>query len=414
MVMALVAATAALLPAPAGAVSRALPSISVPTLPTVGELCRPRPGMPVQGVSFCNMRVAGRPDAVPPFSATPVGYSPADVQSMYHIPRTTHHQRVAIVGAGTFSNVDADLAVYRKTFKLPACRTSNGCFRIYKVAAPDAQSRALDVATAGLRTDNTLETALDLDAVSAMCPECPIDLINADGNATTSQQAAIAYATHTLHDIVVSFSYSSGEGSAANRKSDDQVIAYDAPLHTVLFNSSGDSGGGGEATAPGANPRVVSVGGTSVTRNSRKQWQTIAWSGTTTGCSQEYPRPSWQSTSHTGCRGRAETDVSALADPNTGIATYVTLHGAGGWLEAGGTSLATPLVAAMTARLGRGRAVTPQTFYRRKWALLDVIRGSSAGSGGSCGGDAMQVCTARKGWDGPTGNGTPRNRRVFG
>jgi hypothetical protein len=416
---------AAPLPALASAAGGSSQRAALPALPaglhwpTVSQLCRPRAGLPTAGVEFCDLRVNGPATAAPPVSNSPdgEGYVPADIQSIYRIAKTKHADRVAVITANQVGDVESELATYRSTFKLPPCTTTNGCFHSYDVSDPSAEGTAADVALLALRADNTLETALDVEAVSAMCPECKIDLVNAMGNESTSTQAAEYYATHTLHDKILTFSYSGGEGSSTDAKATAAQDERDLPPGTVLFNSSGDTNGGGEATAPGSDPMIVSVGGTSVVKKGQT-WVTSAWNGTmgtgtTTGCSKEFAKPAYQKGSDSGCTGRAETDVSALADSATGFATYVGSEGVGGWLEVGGTSLATPLVAAMTARLGLGAKVTPATFYTNRKYLLDVTTGNSLDSNGTCGGDANQVCVARKGWDGPTGNGTPRGRRAF-
>lgn len=403
MLLALTVAGAPLV-APA---AHAGPARTLSWLPRIGQLCQPRPAL-----MTCNVRVAGRPSDPVPALTSPAGYFPADLQRIYRIPRTAAGERIAVISAGTLADVEQDLAVFRSTFRLPACTTASHCLRIFAVPAPDVLSKALDVAGSPLLADDTLETALDIDAVSGMCPECPIDLVNADGNINTSMNAAVEFATRTLHDRVISNSYYGGEAGASNMSSDDADLARQLPPGTVMYAASGDGNGGGTPTAPGDSPRVISVGGTSVVRSGQR-WLTTAWVDTTTGCSKEYPAPSWQRQSDTGCAGRAQTDVSALADPDTGIPTYVSVGGVGGWVEAGGTSLATPLLAAMTARLHRGAAITPQTFYRNAHWLLDVTSGSTRDDSGNCSNDAAQECDARHGWDGPTGNGTPIGPGVF-
>jgi hypothetical protein len=76
--------------------------------------------------------------------------------------------------------------------------------------------------------------------------------------------------------------------------------------------------------------------------------------------------------------------------------------GAPGTIQIGGTSLSTPLVAAMIAMAGRA-AVTDDAarVYATPKALWDVVGGSN----GYCGGDYL--CTAKRGYDGPSGMGTP-------
>ena len=66
----------------------------------------------------------------------------------------------------------------------------------------------------------------------------------------------------------------------------------------------------------------------------------------------------------TGCARRAVADVSAVADPNTGVAVYQT-YGASGWDVYGGTSVSSPIIASVYALAGtpgssdRTRTPTP-------------------------------------------------------
>jgi subtilase family serine protease len=131
------------------------------------------------------------------------------------------------------------------------------------------------------------------------------------------------------------------------------------------------------------------------------------WSGAGSGCSAFITKPSWQTDA--GCARRTVADVSAVADPNTGVAVYDTyrLH-PGGWLVFGGTSVASPIIASVYALAGNGASLTYGSFpYSRKSSLFDV----ASGSNGSCSGSYL--CTGVIGFDGPTGNGTPNGTRAF-
>ena len=62
-------------------------------------------------------------------------------------------------------------------------------------------------------------------------------------------------------------------------------------------------------------------------------------------------KPAWQH--DTGCARRTVADVSAVADPNTGVAVYdSTSSGGSGWMVFGGTSAASPIIAAIYALAG--------------------------------------------------------------
>jgi MYXO-CTERM domain-containing protein len=94
-------------------------------------------------------------------------------------------------------------------------------------------------------------------------------------------------------------------------------------------------------------------------------------------------------------------DVAAVAD---NVATY-----GGGWQPVGGTSCASPLVAAIMTRLGLADRAN-DFFYAHGTAFYDVTSGNND-PGGTCS-DVM--CNAGTGWDGPTGWGTPNGVELLG
>jgi subtilase family serine protease len=152
---------------------------------------------------------------------------------------------------------------------------------------------------------------------------------------------------------------------------------------------------------------VVAVGGTSLSRASNTRgWSESAWSGAGSGCSTRNANPGWQT--GTSCGNKANADVSAVADPNTGVSVYDTyrLH-PGGWLVFGGTSVSAPIIAAVYALAGNTASITANAYpYSHTSSLFDV----TSGSNGNCG---TFLCTARAGWDGPTGLGTPNGTGAF-
>jgi subtilase family serine protease len=200
---------------------------------------------------------------------------------------------------------------------------------------------------------------------------------------------------------VISNSYG---GSEYSGEVNDQSH-YNHPGIAITV-SSGDGGYGVEF--PAASQYVTAVGGTTLTRNtSTRGFTETVWSGAGSGCSAYITKPSWQT--DTGCARRTVADVSAVADPNTGVAVYDTyrLH-PGGWLVFGGTSVSAPIIASVYALAGNASAVTYGSFsYSHTTSLFDVISGSN----GSCGGSYL--CTAKTGYDGPTGNGTPNGTGAF-
>src|SRR6202042_378362 len=94
--------------------------------------------------------------------------------------------------------------------------------------------------------------------------------------------------------------------------------------------------------------------------------------------------------------------------PNTGVAVYDT-YSEGGWLEVGGTSASSPIIASTYALAGAPAAGTyPASYiYAHTSSLFDV----TSGANGSC--SPAYLCTAGPGYDGPTGWGTPNGTAAF-
>jgi len=264
---------------------------------------------------------------------------------------------------------------------LPACTTTNGCFTKVQF---------------GKRTNTgwAEEESLDVDMASAICPNCHILLVEAASNSTANLTTAEQYATAHAH--FVSNSWSGSEGSTS----------FDSSYNVAgvaITAATGDSGFNATAQWPAILPSVTGVGGTSLTSVSPRVES--AWSGAGSGCSKIYATPSFQSGINTGCSKRAQADVSADADPNTGVAVYDTFH-VGGWLVFGGTSVATPIIASVFALVNNTSSNSNSYVYSHKSSLNDI----TSGSNGSCG---APLCTSGTGWDGPTGLGTPNGTGAF-
>ncbi len=326
---------------------------------------------------------------------TPNGFGPADLQSAYALPSATASsgQTVAIVDAFDDPNAEADLAVYRAQYGLPDCTTANGCFRKLN---QNGQPGPLPVPNAGWAG----EIALDIQMVSATCPNCHILLVEATTNSGTDLFTAVNTAV-SLGAKFVSNSYGGPED--ATQTSDDETF-FNHP-GVAITASSGDSGYG--VGYPAASKHVTAVGGTALSHASNARgWDETAWDGAGSGCSAFDAKPSFQT--DPDCPRRTVSDVSAVADPQTGVAVYNTYQ-APGWAVYGGTSVSSPIVASVYALAGTPAAASyPNTYpYGSASALHDV----TSGSNGSCGGSYL--CTAKSGYDGPTGLGTPNGVRAF-
>ncbi len=451
------------------------------------------------------------------------GLSPADIASAYGLTGGTAGLTVAVATAYSDPHLEADLAVYRSAFGLPACTSDTGCLRIV------GQTGTSTLPTADVGWGE--ETSLDVDAVSAACPDCRILVVEANNDYLNSLGAAVHTAVRLGADAV-SASWGGTEWSDWSDAATDYFTSPGVPI----VAATGDDGYGA-AVLPAALPNVIAVGGTTLTgtsadsgsaaamrtfavhsgvvtaatttatvigdqqavakartsltaakrhllalkkrahsarvhlqhaktphgkavwrrhvrtldkavtkarvsqraaaarltkaqakllrdeaaaagvtaatatvaQTSRAGWVETAWDGTGSGCSTSIPRPSWQPS--TTCARRGIADIAADADPTSGISTYDTFGTAAdtdtGWLVAGGTSLAAPLVAAMIVRSGHAaRYSNAQPLYANAAAFWDI----TAGSNGSCAG---ALCSAVAGYDGPTGLGSPKSLDSF-
>jgi hypothetical protein len=329
-------------------------------------------------------------DAVP--SATPSGYGPADLQSAYHLPASGGHGKtVAVIDAFDVPNAEADLAQYRSTFGLPPCTTASGCFR--KV------SENGDDNLPSFSKDWVGETTLDIEMVSAACPDCSILLVEASSDSVTDLWTALTTAVK-LGASAATNSYGFSEVPQVSLV--DPYFDFPGVLVTA---SSGDSGYA--VQYPASSNHVLAVGGTTLTpSNSTRGWAETAWSSGGSGCSAFVPKPTWQK--DTGCAGRMEVDVAAVADPDTGVAVYCSDCGAAheGWQVMGGTSVAAPFVAGAFTVLGLS-SVDPSFPSAHAADFFDVVSGSN----GVC--STLSFCNAGPGYDGPTGWGT-LNGRLLG
>jgi len=343
------------------------------------------------GYARCLSKIVVDPNASPN-AGSPSGLNPADLRSAYKLSTTAGSgQTVAIVDAFDDPNAEADLGVYRSQFGIAACTTANGCFR-------KVNQRGVQGNYPRRNTGWAEEISLDLDMVSAICPNCHILLVEADTNSFANLAAAVDKAA-ALGANAISNSYGGAEYST--EVSDQSHFNHPGIAITA---SSGDSGFGPQF--PAASQYVTAVGGTTLTRagNSRG-WSETAWSGAGSGCSAFISKPSWQHDS--GCSRRTIADVSADADPNTGVSVYDTFR-TSGWLVFGGTSVSSPIIASVYALAGNAGSVTYGSFpYSHTSSLFDV----TSGSNGSCGGSYL--CTAVTGYDGPTGLGTPNGSGAF-
>ena len=306
-----------------------LPGDTATGLPGANFACAP---VLAAGTARCTLAINLN---VPPVASVAnasliAGLHPSDLQSAYQLPSQDRGATVAIVDAYDNPAVEADLAVYRAAFGLGPCTHLTGCFT-------KLNQRGVAGAYPAANAAWSEEISLDVEMVSAVCPNCAILLIETDSALVDDLGAGVDTAVR-LGARVVSNSYYATEW--AGERNED--VHYDHP-GTALAVASGDIG---RTSYPAASSGVTAVGGTSLSKSGG--WSERAWQYGGHGCSPYEAKPRWQAIAP--CRSRSAVDISAVADPQTGVAMFEAA--AGGWLVAGGTSVSTPIVAAAFALSG--------------------------------------------------------------
>jgi hypothetical protein len=355
----------------------------------------------------------------PATGAAPAAYGPSDLRSAYNLVSAAASggkgATVAIVGAFDDPSAASDLAAYRSTYKLPACTKASGCF---KEVNENGQSNPLPTGNDNGGAMWAQADAIGVDMVSAVCPNCHILLVEASDVQASDMGAAVDSAVKLgARYVIVGWSLEGMYSAAVDKTLDHPGVA--------IVAAAGDRGYYpfccfGEASYPADSQYVISVGGTTLTRASNARgWSETVWGppssandylATASGCVNAfYGKPSWQTDA--GCAGRTQNDVSAVADPNTGVAFYNTAYGDRGWDWGGGTAVSAAIVASVYALAGTPAAGSyPASYpYLHAADLYPVTSGNDAG--GPC--TPAYLCTAGPGYNGPAGWGTPDGTAAF-
>lgn len=359
-------------------------------------------------------------------------YCPIDLQSAYALPSLTkgRGRLVAIVDAYGYKHAAGDVAYYRKAMGLKPCATTNKCLRIVNQNGNPSplppESPPSD--------DWKGEQSLDLDMVSAICPNCKILLVQTDSDYTSSLYAGVKTAGR-LGAKYIGASWGAPESGGDNPTFHQHDV--------VIVASAGDNGGGGDYGGQRGGPAqpcsftyVVCAGGTRLVpaRNARG-WSESVWNdfsydrcgygsspcgATGSGCSKKIGKPSWQN--DTGCHMRSEADVSATASLRNPVAVYNSEESPGPcpsycWFAFGGTSASAQIISAVYALAGNAATQAgAQNIWRHHTGHInDVAVGNNIapGLGVSCASPVHYICFARAGFDGPTGWGSPKGIGAF-
>ncbi len=344
------------------------------------------------------------------------GYCASDLEEAYNLPSSTKGSgsTVAIVDAYGYKHAASDLAAYRSMMGLYAC---GSCLRIVN---QNGQTSPLP-SEPPPNDDWKVEQSLDLDMVAAICPHCKIILVQTNNDYTNSLYPGEQTAGR-LGAKYISNSWGGSEGGG------DNPIFHQSGV--VITAAAGDEGGGktggGGPSQPCSYTYVVCVGGTHLSRASNQRgWSETVWNdwnlqcvggpcgATGSGCSAVIAKPAWQHDS--GCTKRSEADVSASAANSAPVIIHNSEEGGSGWFLVGGTSESTPIIAAVYALAGNaGSQNGPEGVWKHHSKLNDVKTGNNINPGhGPCASSVVYICTARVGFDGPTGWGSPEGIGAF-
>ena len=394
-----------------------------------GTLLRTHGVRRVCGPCDAEVVTATRGGSAPISSAAPAGYGPSGLAAAYHLPSAaaTSTATIAIIDAGVDPNLASDLAAYRKQYGLPACTVAAGCLTLENYTGGKQPAPQKSGAGAYLEEDVAVETSLDLDMASAACGSCHLLEISVpwqdgedDNDVSTGDFAQAVTTAVAAHATVVSISYGYTADVTNTTGTDLAAFRHKGVAITV---STGDSGfnGGIHQSWPADLPTAIAVGG--VTLPTTAGGKATAWSDGGSGCETAFRAANGQPSAVTAlCGGhRAAADVSAEADPNTGVAVYDTYapytHQPADWTIVGGTSASAPYIGGLFARAGHLASVEgPNTLYAAPAAdFTDVTSGNNEAllTCAAYPDISKKICNAGTGWDGPTGIGIPNGLGAF-
>ncbi|MGH7192978.1 MAG: S53 family peptidase, partial [Candidatus Saccharimonadales bacterium] len=344
------------------------------------------------------------------------GYGPVEFHTGYQLPckpggsvastcsspASFGPQTIAIVDAGGYGgSLSSDLQTYDSYYGLPACTIANGCLRVLN------QSGNTSPLPSQVSTGWSEEIALDVEMAHMVCQTCKITLVEANDDFISSLSAAENTAAG-LSPVAISNSW----GSDTDLSSYDNDFKHNGMAVVAATGDNGTLSGG--QSWPADIPQVVAATGSTLQLNTDNSWASeTVWSGSGGGCSVTYGAPSWQTSradwASGGCGGsRAFGDVSADADPSTGSAIVF----GSSWYLVGGTSLSTPLIASMYALADNVPAGTAAVTLPYQNASASTLRDIT--SGNDCTGSGQPHCTAKAGFDVPSGLGAPKGLGLFG
>jgi Subtilase family len=381
------------------------------------------------------------------------GLRPQEFHSAYQLPTSAPTaQTIAVADAFNNPNAEEDLEAYDKEFGLPECTTADGCFQKvnekgetgnlpYPASKREqSEQESFEMVGRTLGKGNrrcpaveevaawASESSLDIEIAHGICQNCHILLVEAasseyDPNVDEAEDTAARLGATEISD-----SFGQPETQPDSEAPGSEAFNHPGVVITAAAGDEGYLNGQPprpeeqRVDYPASSPDVVAVGGTRLSLEEGAWKEETVWNGTGSGCSELFAAPKWQlSLSNwpsVGCgENRAVADISADADPDTGAAIYNPADKSSscerGWCTFGGTSLASPLIAAVFALAGGAHGVEypARTLYENELSEPGSLHDVVAGSNGEC--KQQAICLAGPGYDGPSGLGTPNGIAAF-
>jgi subtilase family serine protease len=401
------------IPGSAGAAQNHAPASHAPASHSVADLARVTcPQVAHEPSCLAVVDTHAKPNC----TGASCGFTPAQLETAYAITSDLGNgtgQKVAVVEAGDEPDAATALSTYRSTFGL-----STATF--YKF---NQKGQQYDYPPSCEDYGWCVETDLDIEMISASCPNCTIYLMEAGGSISDFEQAESEAVT--LGATIVSNSWSCPEDWDCEDTNfpnyfDTSGIAYLASTGDYDYNTIG---------GPSDLASVIGVGGTQLHKAASGYTQTV-WNqgggeGASAGCaspgvvgSPGVPKPSWQH--DPDCTYRTDGDVSAQAGLSPGVAEYIGIYAE--WIDVGGTSVASPFTAGVIGLAGNattlgsgGDHFWSMTKKQHKNDFLLVLSGND----GSCGDEYLCTAGLKKkhgGYDtysGPGGWGSPKGITAY-
>jgi subtilase family serine protease len=335
-------------------------------------------------------------------------------------------QTIVIVDPYGSPTIAADLQGFDAAFRLPAPPS-------FRVIQPAGAVPAFRVTQNMI--ESGLETSLDVEWAHVIAPAASIVLVETpaaeiEGTSGFPQIVrAEQYVIRRHLGGVVSMSLGATEetfpsrGSLLALRSAFQLAAEPAYRITMVA-ATGDQGASGYTLStksiyprrvigwPASDPLVTAVGGTQLDLNAAgaRRAPDVAWADSGGGLSSVFAKPAYQARVLAG-RDRGIPDISMDASCRSATAVYFSFYGGPRWTAGCGTSLATPMFAAVVALAdqvaGHPLGLINPALYRMAAAhdrgIIDVVSGDNDIS---LGGVTVAGYRATRGYDLVTGLGT--------